>query len=761
MAAQLDRLLQHVGPAVILFDELVAYYRNIPLDDQGNLDYDNAELADIAEGPFYTFIQALCESVRRNPNVALVVTLPESEEEAGGEVGYQALSQLERVFGRIEAVHAPLETTEAFEVVRRRLFEDPKDAVGLDETCEKFASMYRRTRREFPDHVSEPAYQDRLKQCYPIHPEIFDRLYNDWSTIHRFQRTRGVLRLMALWIRRLYHSQTPDPLILPANLTLDDSNLSEEFVKLLPGRWEPVVSEIDGTNSRTDTLDNEKERWMAVGGAAKRITRTVFLGSVPGKAIRGVDQNQIRLGVVQPAESTSVYNEARNEITGKLYYLHQSNSQFYFHTEENLNKVHADRVVATSDRQADRHIVNELENAVKGFRSVELCPESSSAVPDNDTVRFVIVGPERQLQTRQSDADTTTPFVNDIVLNRGDAARIRRNTVVFIAAKSDDLRTLRRTAKSHLAWDSMLNGETKLQLSGARVAEVTNHIRTTRGQIHNDLTRAYRWVLAPAQRDPQQARFTLNPVSTRAQETAEIVRSADQKLVEDEKLVDEIAPSQLARLLKTYVWDKERDHIDVEELWSLFTSHVYLPRLRNKAVLQNAIERGTVAGDFGYADGFDGDNYENLRFKEPIGSTHQNALYDVAALVVDPEMAEVRKQLESEITPEPETQFISPPVEGGPGEGEPISPPKPKPEKSGPSRVTATKRLQGDISLDDVSEIQAEIVRNLRDDGGEVTVTITVAASKSGGFSQNTIRSIRENGSSLQLELQIEPTDDS
>ena len=271
----------------------------------------------------------LSESVRRNPNVALVVTLPESEEEAGGDLGYQALSRLERVFGRIEAVHAPLETTEAFEVVRRRLFEDPKDPAALDETCEKFAAMYRRTRREYPDHTTEPVYRERLKQCYPIHPEIFDRLYNDWSTIHRFQRTRGVLRLMALWIKRLYGERTPDPLILPANLPLYDSSLSEEFVKLLPGRWEPVVSEIDGINSRTDQLDNDKEPWMRVGGAAKRITRTVFLGSVPGKAIQGIDEKQIKLGVVQPTEPTWIYNEARNDIAGKLYYLHRPNSLFF------------------------------------------------------------------------------------------------------------------------------------------------------------------------------------------------------------------------------------------------------------------------------------------------------------------------------------------------------------------------------------------------------------------------------------------------
>ena len=749
--AQLDRLFNHVGPAVILFDELVAYFRNIPLDDEGNPDIGNSQPADVAEGPFYTFIQALSESVRRNPNVSLVVTLPESEEEAGGDLGYQALSRLEHVFGRIEAVHAPLETTEAFEVVRRRLFEDPKDPDALTETCDKFAAMYRRTRREYPDHAAERSYQQRLEQCYPIHPEIFDRLYNDWSTIHRFQRTRGVLRLMALWIKRLYGERTPDPLILPANLPLYDSNLSEEFIKLIPGRWEPVVSEIDGTNSRTDQLDNAKDRWLEVGGAAKRITRTIFLGSVPEKAIRGLDQNQIRLGVVQPTESTSVYNEARNEITGKLYYLHQENSQLHFHTEENLNKVHADRFDATSNPVADNFIIQQIETAVGRNRSVIICPQSSADVSDTDYVRFIILDPDKHLPTRQRDTDTSTPFIKEIILNRGDAARIKRNTVVFITANFDEIRTLRQTAKRHIAWRSMLNGPDKLRLSNPREAEVSAHLRNTRNQLNNDLVRAYRRVIAPSQRNPQQAEYSLTPATTNAAETGEIVRSADEKLVADEKFVDEIAPSQLARYLKTYIWDNGNDHINIDGLWELFTNHVYLPRLRNKSVLQNAIERGTLNGEFGYSDRYEGDKYENLRFKEPTGSSYTNTLYDVSGLIVEPEMAALQKSIEVEEIPEEPVDEPSDPYIDGPEDA-----PLPTPPPAGPSLITATKQLQGDISLDAISGIQNEIIRNITDDGGDVTVTITVSASKSGGFSQNTVRAIRENGDALQLELQID-----
>ena len=50
----------------------------------------------------------------------------------------------------------------------------------------------------------EARYTERLKACYPIHPEVFERLYNDWATLERFQRTREVLRLMAAVIHDLW-----------------------------------------------------------------------------------------------------------------------------------------------------------------------------------------------------------------------------------------------------------------------------------------------------------------------------------------------------------------------------------------------------------------------------------------------------------------------------------------------------------------------------------------------------------------------------
>ena len=349
---QLDQLLEHVGPCVILMDELVAYVRN----------------AGEAQDNIYTFMQVLTQSVRRSNNATLVVTLPESVVEAGAEGGAEALSRLDSILGRIEAVWEPLEVHEAFEVVRRRLFGRIKDEAARDRVCETFSRMYVNARRDYPEEVSEPRYLERMKACYPIHPEIFDRLYSDWSSIPRFQRTRAVLRMMANCINRLYLREDPSPLIMPANFTLSDPELSNEFLPLLDGEWRPVLTEVDSDGSRTDNIDRNVQRFSNIGGAARRIARTIFLGSASSGAVRGIDARRVHLGVVLPGQGVSVYKEALGQMNGALYYLYSSDDRYYFHAEENLNKVATDRADTLSEREVEKRIIDQLKEAARGGR---------------------------------------------------------------------------------------------------------------------------------------------------------------------------------------------------------------------------------------------------------------------------------------------------------------------------------------------------------------------------------------------------------
>jgi predicted AAA+ superfamily ATPase len=107
--------------------------------------------------------------------------------------------------------------------------------------------FYRTQHQEFPPECHDADYEKRIKAAYPIHPEIFDRLYTDWSTLVKFQRTRGVLRLMAAVIHSLWEKGDKNPLILPANIPIDDPRVQFELTRYLSDNWVPIIEkDVDG-----------------------------------------------------------------------------------------------------------------------------------------------------------------------------------------------------------------------------------------------------------------------------------------------------------------------------------------------------------------------------------------------------------------------------------------------------------------------------------------------------------------------------------
>ena len=730
--SQLDRLLEHIGPSVILMDELVAYGRN----------------AGASQDNIYTFIQNLTQSVRRSRDTALVITLPESAVEAGAEGGAEVFSRLEAILRRIDAKQESLELHEAFEVVRRRLFGPMRDEAARDRVCEAFSRMYANSRRDYPQDVSEPRYLERMKACYPIHPEIFDRLYSDWSSVPKFQRTRGVLRMMANCISRLYLRGEASPLIMPANLTLDDPALANEFFPLLDGEWRPVLTEVDSDGSRTDNIDKDVQRFTDVGGAARRIARTVFLGSAASGAVRGISDRRIRLGVVLPGQGVAVYNEALGRLNGALYYLYHSNDRYYFHAEENLNKVAADRADTLSEGEVEARIMDRLKEAVKGGHrqrvSVVVCPESSDDVKDSDGVQLVILSPSKALPNRTRENDEAGAAAQGILLNRGDAPRIHRNALLFLTAKNDEIRTLRNSVKTYIAWDSIINGERRIEnLTGNRRSQAINSQRRAETELENSLVRAYRWAMAPSQETPQRADYQLSTFPTNAAETGNIADSAYQKFIEEEVLVDEISPSAFVSMLEQYVWSNQnyRDHILVDTLWELMTGNVYLHRLRSRDVLLKCIAQGVEEGKFGYAEVYSGTEYQDIYFKKPM----PNPLFadPGSGLLVHPEMTKLVIKEVPSIIPPSVPPDIDPDVEPLPGPTPP----------AGPKRIVVTKTIQDDISLDHINLLRDEIIRNLNDDDGSVTIEIVITANKPEGFSDSTVRVTRENSDQLSLDF--------
>ena len=311
----LSDLFKACSPCLVLIDEWVAYARQLYATDER-----------LKGGSFeahVSFAQALTEAARSTDQALLVVSLPASvgtgpadtgsgggggpSVELGGPGGAEALRRLRSVIGRVESSWRPASAEEGFEIVRRRLFK-PLDASQLadrDATARAFAESYRSQAAEFPAGCREPTYERRLRAAYPIHPELFDRLYEDWSTLERFQRTRGVLRLMAQVVGALWRSGDQSPLILPATVPLDDAPVASELARNLEDSWKPVMdADVDGPGSLPAQLDATYPN-LGRYGAARKVARAVFLGSAPTvhSPHRGVEAPRVRLGCAAPRRS--------------------------------------------------------------------------------------------------------------------------------------------------------------------------------------------------------------------------------------------------------------------------------------------------------------------------------------------------------------------------------------------------------------------------------------------------------------------------
>ena len=190
-------------------------------------------------------------------------------------------------------------------------------------------------------------------QAYPIHPEVFDRLYEDWSTLDSFQRTRGVLKLMAKVIYRLWNDGNNDLLIMPGSLPLYDADTRNEAIYYLPQGWDPVLErDIDGERAETTALENRDTRLGAVQ-ACRRAARTVFLGSAPttpNQMVRGIETERVVLGCAQPGQQTGVFKDALRRLSDHLHYLNSANNRFWFDTRPNLRREMEERKRRFQDR---------------------------------------------------------------------------------------------------------------------------------------------------------------------------------------------------------------------------------------------------------------------------------------------------------------------------------------------------------------------------------------------------------------------------
>jgi predicted AAA+ superfamily ATPase len=763
----LRELFVEYGPCLILIDEWVAYARQ--LHDQSDLPAGGFETQ-------FTFAQVLTESAKLAKNCLLVISLPASDTsgsphtqaddvEVGGQRGREALDRLRNVVGRVESSWRPASAEEGFEIVRRRLFEpmtDPAQFKDRDVVARAFADFYRSQQAEFPPECRDADYEKRIKAAYPIHPEIFDRLYTDWSTLVKFQRTRGVLRLMAAVIHSLWEKGDRNPLILPANISIDDPRVQFELTRYLSDNWVPVIEkDVDGPSSLPLRLDSEIPN-LGKFSACRRVARTIYMGSAPTTAAahRGIEDRRVKLGCVMPGESPAVFGDALRRLAGAATYLYQDGPRYWYSTQPTVTKLADDR--AEQLKRDPEKVMHELERRLRDdlrrmgdFSRIHPMPATGADVPDDLDARLVVLGVDYPYSKEVgSEAEAVAKAIFE---TRGNTPRIYRNTLVFLAADKPRLQDLDEATRRYLAWESILAEKVTLNLDPHQVKQAENQKAAADSAVTARLPETYQWLLVPVQNTPQAA-VEWQAIRLSGQDALAV--RASKKLRSDEHLLTGFAATRLRMELdRVPLW--RGDHVAIEQLAEDFAKYLYLPRLKDSSVLIGAIRDGfallTWAREsFAFADSFDDSDgrYRGLRGGQHV--SHIDA--DSPGLLVKPDIA--RAQLDAEsVTP---TAGRSPAT---PAAGNELSAPTGQVESS-PVMLNAVvakqpKRFHGTVTLDatrvgrDASRIADEVIAHLSSlVGATVTVTLEVDAEIPSGAPDHVVRTVTENSRTLKFTSQ-------
>lgn len=644
----LVQLLKKAAPCVILLDELVAFVRQLESGRSYSAGTFDSNLS---------FVQALTEAVKAVPDALLLASLPESELEAAGAMGKVALDTLEKYFARVENIWKPVGSEEAFEIVKRRLFDAPSDRSEIESVCNAFFNYYIENNSKFPVDTQQSRYKQRMLDSYPIHPEVFDRLYEDWATLEKFQRTRGVLQYLAIVIHRLWNSDNRDPMIMPGSIPLDDVNVRTKSIHYLPQGWEPVIEgEIDGPRSTSVEIDGRETRLGAIH-ATRRAARTIFLGSAPStsaQGARGITPDRVLLGAAQPGQVVAIYEDALKRLRNNLHYLFGDETRCWFDTRPNLRREMESRKTRLDGRE---HIVpclrEVVSNELRGstlFAGVHVFAASSD-IPDEIGTgpRLVVLEPETSFAYSRANAVVAQESATKILFNRGEQPRHRRNRLVFLAPDYDSLSRLKDHVKTYLAWDSIVSeiDDGRLNADTHMKREANQSLDQATKVLKQSVRDCYKWILNPCE---DQVAGKFNMVWEAGQVSfgpSNCIGTIENKLREEEWIIPKWSPIHLSRILKHWYFKDGNQDVITKRLLNDFSSFLYLPRLVNESVLIDAVQEGIMSEDFfGYARGIEAGRYQGLLF-----GTAGSVTIDDASVLVDRDvaLAQKRKDIEARV----------------------------------------------------------------------------------------------------------------
>jgi hypothetical protein len=445
--------------------------------------------------------------VRGRDGVILAVSIPASELEMNAEdmADFQRLDKLLDRLGKAVMMSAEGETSE---IIRRRLFD--WDGV-LDNDAKKTVAAYAEWvvdhRQQVPNWFPVDLARDVFAAAYPFHPITLSVFERKWQALPRFQRTRAMLRLLALWMSRAYQDGFKgahrDPLVGLGTAPLDDSVFrSAVFEQLGESMLEAAVTtDICGKKDAWAVrLDNEAEEEIKKARLHRKVATVIFFESNGGQAKAEATPPEIRLGVAEPELDVGHVETVLEALSSACYYLTSERNRYRFGLSPNLNKLLADRRANIGPEKIEERVKAEIHKVFgegpkveRGTREDQVpklervyFPEKSNQVPDRPVLTLVVLASERSME----DERKTLPFVQSVTREYGSSGRTFKSALVWCVP--DSASALHEEARKLLAWEDIQDEEDQLRLDDGQKRQMAEHIKKAQRDLREAVWRTYK-----------------------------------------------------------------------------------------------------------------------------------------------------------------------------------------------------------------------------------------------------------------------------
>ncbi|MBI4322283.1 MAG: ATP-binding protein [Chloroflexi bacterium] len=559
------------GPTLVLMDELMNY---ISRNRKTGL---SAQL--------YNFLHNLAEEARARDNLALVVSIPASELEMNSDDqrDYESVKKLLDRVGK--AVIMSVET-ETAEIIRRRLFEWG----GLPEegarTCAEYAD-WAMEHHEILGDADIDTIRERFAGSYPFHPAVLSVFERKWQSLPRFQRTRGVLRLLALWVSRAYESGYKGaercPLITLGSAPLEDSYLrAAMFEQLGSDALEgPVTTDIASTKEcNAQRLDREASEAVKKARLHQKIATAIFFESNGGMTKAEATLPEIRFAVGEPDLDIANVETALDALVDSCYYLSAERNRYRYSLTPNLNKLLTDRRASVQAKSIEDRVLEEVQSVFRAGPTIPArvyFPEKSGQIADVAVLTLVVLGPGRPL------SEPGTPrLIESLIREHGLAGRTFKSALLF--AVPEGTSALQNEARNGLAWEDIAgDDETLKRLDDTQLRQLKTGREKAARDLREAVWRTYRYI-ALLDKDNALKEIDLGLVhSSMAGSLTEVIIN---RLRQDDEITEAVGPHKLVRYWPAVAEWSTRAARDA------FFSSPLLPRLIDPMAIRRTIADG-------------------------------------------------------------------------------------------------------------------------------------------------------------------------